>query len=313
MTDDNDDLPVDRGDYLPGEEPEGEEPEGEEPEGEEPEGKEPEGEEPEGEEPGGEEPEGEGAGEAAAAAARAAEEEQRNKFIPRSRFDEVNERMKAAERRLAEMEAAQKAAEEAAAAAEGGAFDFETKEKEYMEAVIDGDQDRALAIRREIREAEKTQLASELGQVDNKARKAAEEQAFQREAQALVAEYNAKYPVFDPESESFNEELTTEAVALIEVYRSKGKSFAEALDLATTKTLKANGLWEDEAPAPTKTPAKPAAKAVQEKLDRTKQPPAKGANRGTAESEPKIEELSDKDFLALPAAVRARLRGDLVA
>ena len=84
--------------------------------------------------------------------------------IPKSRFDEVNERRKLAEKRLAELEAK----EAAEAAARQGDFDFDGKEEEYMHAVVDGDFAKAKQIRTEIRNAEKTLFQSEATSGDQK-------------------------------------------------------------------------------------------------------------------------------------------------
>ena len=84
--------------------------------------------------------------------------------IPKSRFDEVNERRKLAEKRLAELEAK----EAAEAAAKQGDFDFDGKEEEYMHAVVDGDFSKAKQIRTEIRNAEKALFQSEATSGDQK-------------------------------------------------------------------------------------------------------------------------------------------------
>lgn len=103
----------------------------------------------------------------------------RDPVIPRGRFDEVNTARRAAEARAAELEAevARLAAERATpqqgqgqpadGASAGGdtkgaeSFDFEAKERAYLEAQWEGDVDAALSIRREINAELRRQAADE--------------------------------------------------------------------------------------------------------------------------------------------------------
>jgi hypothetical protein len=82
-------------------------------------------------------------------------------MVPKTRLDEVL----AKNRELAEQLAQERAVREAAKPKpkEGEtapeAFDFEAKEKAYMQAVRDGEDDKALTIRKEIRAAERQAVA----------------------------------------------------------------------------------------------------------------------------------------------------------
>lgn len=235
-------------------------------------------------------------------------------MIPKERFDEVNERRKAAEAALAEREAREAAAQ----AAQQGTFDYDAKESEYMEAMLDGDQEKALAIRKEIRAAEQAEYVSQARSEAAEARTAAAQDV---EINAAIRDANTMYPMFDPESEEFNAELTDEAVAMIIGYRNPPLNlpYTAALNkalnnMARLYDLKPAGYEETEA---SEAPAKPKPKAadVQKKVDAAKgQPPKPGAAATDVDpTKVDITTMSDEDMAALPAAALRRLRGDLVA
>jgi hypothetical protein len=78
----------------------------------------------------------------------------KGQFIPRRRFDEVNQRRKAAEDKLAQIERENKATQQA----QDATYDFDTKEKEYLDLVLDGKTEEAIALRKKIRAAERTEF-----------------------------------------------------------------------------------------------------------------------------------------------------------
>lgn len=78
----------------------------------------------------------------------------KGQFIPKKRFDEVNQRRKAAEDKLAQIERENKATQQA----QDATYDFDAKEKEYLDLVLDGKTEEAIALRKEIRAAERTEF-----------------------------------------------------------------------------------------------------------------------------------------------------------
>lgn len=226
--------------------------------------------------------------------------------IPKSRFDAVNERRKAAEARLAEYERQQQAA--AAPAAE---YDFDAKEREFIEATLDGETDKALAIRREIREAEQAAWRAQVEEASSRTREATKAEI---ELNETIAELQNRYPVFNGDAEGFNEELTREALDLFEGFKFKGHKPSVAMRKAVRYVVAANGLENltTELVDPVESKSQQATpQQVQKKLDlATQQPPDP---TGTAAPPPptNLMDMTDAEFDALSEAELRKYRGDL--
>lgn len=240
------------------------------------------------------------------------EESQNDIRIPKSRFDQVNERRKAAEQRLAELEKAQAAANPATA----GQFDFEGREKAYMEAVLDGETDKALAIRNEIRSAESALLDIRLSESRAAASKSTQAEL---ELKTTIETLQTEYPVFNGESEVFDQDVTDEALELFQGFQKQGYDPATAMQRAVRYTVKMHDL---DAPAPAPAPAaapEAATKAepkaspdqVKAKLDIATQQPPIPAGRA-AERAPDIAAMPEDQFDKLSKQDEAVLRGDFV-
>jgi hypothetical protein len=238
--------------------------------------------------------------------------------IPKARFDEVNEQRKALARRLEELEARLNAPAAPAAPAAPEAFDFDAAERKFLEATLDGDLDGATALRKEINEKLIAQAVHSALQHAPKVNDAVEAVRAQSAVEAATLEMSQAYPVFDPDSESYNDELTKEAVFQTQaMIQMKGMSYPEAVRIAATNVAKLNGIEPIGAPVAKpagKAPAAAKATTVAQKISAAgKQPPASPTAAPASSSEPQfdIDNMSDAEFLALPRAVRARLRGDL--
>ena len=72
----------------------------------------------------------------------------KKQMVPKARLDEVLAKQKALQKQLDEMTAANVKTAEAP-----DAYDFDTKEVEYQNMVLDGETEKAVALRREIRKA----------------------------------------------------------------------------------------------------------------------------------------------------------------
>lgn len=231
-------------------------------------------------------------------------EKKQNRFVPRDRLNEVLEQKRAAERRLQELEArlAQPVAIEQ--------FDFDSKEKEYMSAVLEGDEAKALDIRREIRTAELTA-----------AQRVAEAQALQAktairaeaEFEAVVTKLSTDYPVFDPNAEDYNQELVDEALELQSGFVQRGYTPADAMNRAVKYVAKMHDLVPEteKAKAPKAEP-KRGTSTVRSKLELAAAQPPMQVGTANADAEPDYRTLSDADWDKLPASTIARLRGDFM-
>ena len=241
----------------------------------------------------------------------------KGQMIPKNRFDEVNERMKRAERELEEY---RKQLEETRKASEPG-FDFDAKEKDYMEAVLDGDNEKALAIRREIRAAERAEFEATTAKVEESSVARVRAQAAFDET---VATLEANVPELNPDNERFNEALVKEIVDLQHGILQSGAKLtaAEALMKAAKYVVgDAAEYGVEEAP---ETPP-PATKAKQEEkrkrevkrnVDVAKGQPNKldAGDNGTfaGDGTLNIDTMSEAEFDALPESKKRELRGDVI-
>jgi hypothetical protein len=219
--------------------------------------------------------------------------------------------MKAAEARLKEIE------REKAAAEEANAFDFDAKEKAYMEATLDGETDKALAIRREIRAAEQALYESRMRESAHQAR---EQTKTELKLQETIEVAQNKYPVFNAESDVFDPDITAEALELFEGYKARGYEPAAALDRAVQMTAK---FYDLDAPAvapepqqsgqskPTKQP-KPTKEQVKAKMDMAAKQPPTTNKQSSDEPLRDIFAMKESDFDKISAEDERVLRGDFV-
>ena len=130
----------------------------------------------------------------------APEPEAKKPMVPKSRLDEVLAKQKALQKQLDDLMAAKTAAETAP-----DSFDFAVKEVEYQNMVLDGQHEKAAALRQEIRRAERAQLEFELTQkMEQKVTQSQQMSALQQAA----SELETNFPVFDRNSPEFNEKYT---------------------------------------------------------------------------------------------------------
>jgi hypothetical protein len=242
----------------------------------------------------------------------------KEKGIPRARFNEVNTRMRQAEADLAALKA-QKAAGEAAAVEK---YDFDAAEDEYMALLLDGKTKDAGAKRREIREAEKADFKSEA-----KAETMQDVSAGQMEriVNSLSREAENMFPAFNQDSEQFNPAAVAKALTFMRGYQSEGLSPDDAFVAALADTIEIFDLGTeppgDEVTKKEKggktTTNKPPIVKTKEKIAASKKAgktPA-GEGKGAADAGATvvdIEQLSEEELEAMPAATLARLRGDFM-
>jgi hypothetical protein len=228
--------------------------------------------------------------------------------IPKQRFDEVNERRKAAERRAQELERQLSMRDPQRVVN----FDFDAKEEQYAQLVLDGDLEKAKTIRREIRAAEQTafeRLADERASRVRDLTKA--EMVFQQTVQDL----NSTFPMFDPEQpDIYDKELVDEALELHAGFMNRGYAPADAIQRAVYYVAAARGLQpaSGQVTPPAEVAAPKAKKPdIQKKLDAAAKQPPKQAGRGMREeADVDFSSLSEEEFDALPESKVRALRGD---
>lgn len=243
---------------------------------------------------------------------------EKGQFIPRARFNEVNEERK----RLAEENATLKAEKAAPAAATAGTYDFDAKEKEYANFVLDGKVDEAIALRKEIRAAERADFVKDAEQTTVKTTARMTEQ---QQINKIVDTYSTGIPQFDPESEHYNDDLLSDVRDMYSGAIDSGRypDAPAAFQAAIDKALKLHGLALPTAAAPAAAvPATPAVPAVPARTAAKRveaivgQPPTLAAVGTTGAPEVAstidVKTLSEKDLRALPFATLSRLRGDIL-
>jgi len=236
-------------------------------------------------------------------------------MVPKSRLDEVLAKNKKMQKQLDDIE--QKQAETQAAAPQ---YDFDIKEQEYQQLILDGESSRAVQLRTEMRAAEKEQLIfemqSQMGQTVQQDRAA-------QELQAKAIEIAETFPMLNETSPEFNEDLTREVSELRDAFIVQGYEPADSLAKATEYTLAAKHPEllqgsEDVAAVQTKKQndavvQKRKTTTVRKKLDASKSQPPKMKGEGTANRKGKMADinvLSDDEFGALPDDTLKRMRGD---
>lgn len=235
----------------------------------------------------------------------------REQRIPKSRFDEVNEKYKAARAELEELKNRNQAETEAAE----GQYDFDAKEQEYLEMVLDGKTADAAALRREIRAAERAQIQAE---IDARSQNSVRSSNIQQGLQEMSDAYAEAYPAFDPNSDTYDADAIDEVKALYAGYYSQSGNTLVSFQKAVEAVIKMRDWQEvtdedgevDDAPV-----AKPSPKQVAAKVAMAKKQPPSLAEKGTGASAldiPDLGKLSEREFDALPDSTKARLRGDFV-
>lgn len=235
--------------------------------------------------------------------------------IPKTRFDEVNNKRKTAEAENVRLKAELEAKNNPAPAAT--AFDFDGKEEAYMKAVLDGQTKEAQAIRAEIRAAEKAEYVATVETVATK--RATETHALttaQQKTEAVVAELQGRFEVFDESSDRYSEEMVNDTIAMqrgfIEAGLAPDAALRKAAGLMTQgETDRKAAAPVVEAPAaPAVTPKKPniAAKVAAANA----QPPVLRAGESGAARDGSVSviDMEEVEFDSLPESTKRRLRGD---
>lgn len=234
-------------------------------------------------------------------------------MVPKSRLDEVLAKQKALQKQLDDMKAQQQPAEDAPEA-----YDFDSKEIEYQNFLLDGEASKAAALRQEMRKAEREQLAYEMRQeMTEKVSQNQQATALQQAANDL----EANFPIFNQNAAEYDAEITQEVIELRDAFMVQGFGAVDALSKAANFAIKSHGL---EAAATLNAPSAPKAKSVDEvakkRAEVTKklkaaesQPPElpgeSSANRG--EKPIDVSSMTEDEFNALPEATLKRLRGDI--
>ena len=185
--------------------------------------------------------------------------------------------------------------------------------------VLDGETEKAVALRREIRKAEREQLEyemrQEMSQTVNQDRQMT---ALQQAATAM----EEAYPVFDRNSGDFNEDMTNEVVELRDAFMMKGYEAVDALSKAVKYVVKDHDLDQTQESAPslagkaqkTDEVAKKRAQVSKKLRAAEAQPPELPGESSSNHGEKALDlsTMTEEEFDALPEATLKRLRGDIL-
>jgi hypothetical protein len=236
----------------------------------------------------------------------AAKTDEKSHMVPKSRMDEEIARRRQLEDRLAKLEESAKPQE-----APEPEFDFDGKEAEYMDAVLDGETDKAQKVRKEIRSAERDSMAKELRKDIHNTTNVTKQQL---DLYVAVSDMVASYPVLDSNSEQADADMIADANELMGMYAERGMAQADALRKAVRMTLASS---MPELLQPKAVESKPTAKKrttdVKQKLEAANKQPAKLAGESAATRGNDVVDIStmtDADFDKLSDAQMKRLRGD---
>tara|TARA_R100000234_G_scaffold77982_1_gene48647 strand:- start:67 stop:1143 length:1077 start_codon:yes stop_codon:yes gene_type:complete len=229
------------------------------------------------------------------------ETQQKEPMIPKSRLDEVLAKQKALQKQLDEAKNPPKEPIEKAPE-----YNFDEKEQEYQNLVLEGEQEQATKLRSEIREAEKQQMMFEM---QSRMGQTVQQNTEASALQAKAKELEAKYPTLDENHASFNKEKAEEVIGLRDAYMIQGWEGADALEKAVNLLMPSVEETKTD-PVQKKVVEKKKVANVNKKLDAAEsQPPAmKGKNK--TEKKVDISNMSVDEFDALPAETLKRMRGD---
>lgn len=249
--------------------------------------------------------------------------------IPRHRFNEVNRRMKAAEAQLVALKNTDKAKE----AAKAETYDFEVAEEKYMSLLLDGKTKEAGQLRKEIRAAEKEDFVSE---ATVKAASRIDMTTAERTLDSLTREAESMFPIFNQDSENFSPQAVSKTLTWMRGYQAEGMSADNAFVAALADAIEIYKLdpgFDTKSPGDKDTKGKDTKvvdikkgktvvkkepiKKVAEKIKASKQqgrsPAGEGKNSDAAGAVvPNLDQMSDDEIDALPAATLRRLRGDFM-
>lgn len=225
-------------------------------------------------------------------------EPREEQYIPKARFNEVNEKRKALEEEVAALRAQLEQGKEAPKA---DTKDVKALRREATEALLEGDMDKYDVLQDQI---EASMLSKAEERAVSRLSQRMEQEKFQQTAEVLVA----KYPVLD--AETGDPEAIEMVVALRDAYIAKGMNMTQALVKAADKV---GGMFGGGKPAETKSveekPDPRKQKAVLRGVETNNSLPNRGGGVGNRAQEPKqaVQSISQSEWDRMSPAEREKL------
>lgn len=243
--------------------------------------------------------------------------------VPKARFDEAvgkeraaREAAEARARDLEEMVRKESRTEEVSKAEQA----IEALEAKHTKLILDGEHEAAAKVMKEIRHAERQIATFENNEKLGRATSQAVEQV---RMEAAIARLESDHPALNQESEVYDQDLVDLVLAeQARLIRELGKTPSAALTDAATKIMRKFGAAQPAKDVPEAKGLAAAKEASSRKADQVaknlatdKAQPAKGtsgmdSDKAGIKGELDIDKMTAEEFAALPAATKARLRGD---
>jgi len=237
--------------------------------------------------------------------------------IPKSRFDEVNNKRKEAEDRLRDMETQmailndrQQRVETKPEEVKVEALDRKAIRLKINEAILDGDGEAASDLQDQL---DQDVIQQTRAYADQKAVESSQQTVEERKFAQVADEIVASYDEFKTGNDKYDQSLLDEVVELKDAFISTGMASNEALVKAAN--IATRGLEKAGAVAAVKEPVVKKQTDVAKNLEtQKKQPPIAevGDTNGSTSLITDVAKMSDIEFAALPASKLAELRGDVL-
>lgn len=248
--------------------------------------------------------------------------------IPSSRLKQEADKRRAAETQLeiarAELDEIKKKGTAKSPDTPQTKYDYDASETDYIAAVLEGNTEKAIEIRKEInsnlRKDSNEDIYAALNHIGHKNK-------IQTELQAVADESYKDYPFLDINSEHANDELINKIV----LERNEFAKLGMSIDIALDKALKIykseimeykESLNEKEEADDKDAENKGKVKNIEDERKRLavkrnietmqKQPPKLKMGTGDKETKVDVTKISEKDFDSLPEVEKKRMRGDIV-
>ena len=243
--------------------------------------------------------------------------EEGDKKIPKDRFDEVNDRMKTAESKVESLEKQlETVVEEKTPEPEPEPYDYAAKDKEAMDAMLEGDAEKFSQLQAESREALRQETLREAKKLAAQGDDDLKDTLTFEEAGAAI---EADFPQFVKDDEAYNHNAYEELMDLYVGFAKSGRyTRVQALQKAAAASARLHGLTAVSAEETGEAPdnvvdIKPTDVKGKAKVANAQPPPMEEKARGGSE-EPKLDvaSMSEEEFESMPESTKARARGDFL-
>jgi hypothetical protein len=238
-------------------------------------------------------------------------------MVPKGRLDEVLHKSREREQELQRrLDAAETRKKEEATTETTDELDqeLEALDTQYGELLLEGELEKAAAVRKEWRQKQNDLFDIRLEQRSTLAsRQAIEGMRFDRQ----LAEYEVKFPVINPDSEDFNQEVANEVSDLMGAFEAKGWNPVAALNKAVKYVVREDSSTQEVDADTLRTKRKVAARKKVADVAKKSPPDIVDKGRdtdkvGTGDGLPDVTKMTPEQFSKLTDAQLRELRGDTI-